>query len=51
MTRARLEDARQSGAQLLVCDDPGTLKQLDQFAEEFGLQVKGLYELLFEQLI
>ncbi|UCD42758.1 MAG: (Fe-S)-binding protein [Chloroflexota bacterium] len=51
LSRARLEDARQSGAQLLVCDDPGTLKQLDQFAEEFGLQVKGLYELLFEQLI
>lgn len=51
LTRARLEDARQSGAQLLISDDPGTLKQLDQYAEEYGLQVKGLYELLFEQLI
>jgi len=51
LTRARLEDARQSGAQLLISDDPGTLKQLDEYAEEFDLQVKGLYELLYEQLI
>jgi Fe-S oxidoreductase len=51
LTRARLEDAKESGAQLLISDDPGTLKQLDQFAEGFGLQVKGLYELLFEQLV
>jgi Fe-S oxidoreductase len=51
LTRARLEDAQESGAQLLISDDPGTLKQLDEYAEEFDLQVKGLYELLFEQLI
>jgi Fe-S oxidoreductase len=51
LTLARLEDAQQSGAQLLISDDPGTLKQLDEYAEGFNLQVKGLYELLFEQLI
>jgi Fe-S oxidoreductase len=51
LTRARLEDAQRSGAQLLICDDPGTLKQLDTLAEGYGLQVKGLYELLFDQLV
>lgn len=51
LSLARLEDAKQSGAQLLISDDPGTLKQLDEYAQDFGLQVKGLYELLFEQLI
>jgi Fe-S oxidoreductase len=51
LTIARLEDAQRSGAQLLISDDPGTLKQLDEYAEEFDLQVKGLYELLFDQLI
>ena len=51
LTLARLEDAQRSGAQLLISDDPGTLKQLDGLAEGFGLQVKGLYELLFDQLV
>lgn len=51
LTTARLDDAQRSGAQLLVSDAPGTLKQLDQYAEGFSLQVKGLYELLFEQLV
>jgi Fe-S oxidoreductase len=51
LTLARLKDAQQSGAQLLVSDAPDTLKQLDQYAEGFSLQVKGLYELLFKQLV
>ncbi|UCE00792.1 MAG: (Fe-S)-binding protein [Chloroflexota bacterium] len=50
LTAARLEDARRSGAKLLISDDPGTLKQLDSMAEKFDLQVKGLYELLFDRL-
>ena len=51
LTLARLEDAQRSGAKLLVCDDPGTLKQLDDFAANFGLEVKGLYDLLFDQMV
>jgi Fe-S oxidoreductase len=50
LTRARLEDARQSGAGLLVTDDPATCATLDAYAGEYGLRVKGLYELLAEHL-
>lgn len=50
LTLARLEDARNSGARLLVTEDPGTLKQLGEKAERFGLRVRGLYELLAEHL-
>lgn len=50
LTLARLEDAKNSGAELLICEDPGTLHQLNRFAETFGLQVRGLYELLAENL-
>jgi len=49
LTRARLEDARATGAQVLVCEDAGTLAQLARFAGDYGLQVKGLYELLAEK--
>ncbi len=51
LTAARLRDAQQSGARLLFSDDSGTLKQLDNLAEKFGIQVKGFYELLFDQLV
>jgi Fe-S oxidoreductase len=51
LTSARLEDAQRSGAKLLVSDDPGTLQQLDESAEKFGLQVRGLYDILFQQLV
>lgn len=51
LTAARLSDAQQSGAKLLFSDDPGTLKQLDNLAEKYGVQVKGLYELLIDQLV
>jgi hypothetical protein len=50
LTLARLEDARRSGAQLLVTDDPGTLHQLSGQAGSFGLRVQGLYELLADHL-
>ena len=49
LTRARLEDAQASGAQMLICEDAGTLAQLARFAGEHGLHVKGLYELLAER--
>jgi len=50
LTRARLEDAQTTGAQMLVCEDAGTLAQLARFAGDYGLQVKGLYELLSERI-
>ena len=50
LTLARLEDAENSGARLLVTEDPGTLKQLSEKADRFGLRVHGLYELLAEHL-
>lgn len=51
LTTARLEDAKTSGAKLLISDDPGTIKQLETAAGKFGLEVRGLYDLLFEQLV
>lgn len=49
LTRARLEDAQATGAQMLICEDAGTLAQLARFAGDYGLHVKGLYELLAEK--
>jgi len=51
LTAARLEDAQRSGARLLVSDDPATIQQLDAGAESYGLEVRGLYDLVFEQLV
>jgi Fe-S oxidoreductase len=50
LTRARLEDAKSRGAELLICEDPGSLHQLERHIGEFGLSVKGLYELLAENI-
>lgn len=50
LTRARLQDAQNSGAKTIICEDPGTLHQLNKYASEYGLQVQGLYELLAEQV-
>ncbi len=50
LTKARLADAKSRGAERLVTEDPGTLFQLQRFAGEFGLEVRGLYELLAEHL-
>ena len=51
LTRARLDDARQAGAEILLCEDPGTLYQLNRFAASMDLRVQGLYELLAERLL
>lgn len=44
LTEARIEDAWQSGANTLLCEDPATLHALSQHAD--GMQVLGLYETL-----
>ena len=51
LTYARLGDARESGAQVLFCEDAGTLSALSSKAPRFGLTIRGLYELLAEQLV
>lgn len=51
LTDARLQDAAQTGAQQIICEDPGTLSHLKRRAELFGLEVQGLYELLAGQLV
>ena len=48
---ARLEDARTVGAELVVTEAPGDLALLERVAPRYGLQVRGLYELLAEQLV
>lgn len=50
LTRARLEDARDAGAKVVLCEDPGTLAHLVRYAGEYGLEVQGLYELLAAHL-
>lgn len=50
LTYARLGDAVQAGARLLISDDPGTLHALSSHAPRFDVQVQGLYELLAERL-
>lgn len=50
LTRARLKDAAATGAAVVVCEDPGTLGQLSRFAADYGLEVRGLYELLADHL-
>jgi Fe-S oxidoreductase len=51
LTRARLEDALNTGAKQLYCEDPATLHHLKQYAKDYGLEVKGLYEFLASQLV
>jgi Fe-S oxidoreductase len=51
LTLARLEDAQKSGAEILICEDPGTLYQLSKYASSHDLIVLGLYELLAGNLI
>ena len=46
LTRARLADAQQAGAQIVYCEDPATLYQLNRYADEYGVEVRGLYEAL-----
>jgi Fe-S oxidoreductase len=51
LTQARLQDGADNGAQVFLCEDPGTLAQLDLHAEAAGMRVVGLYELLAENLL
>jgi Fe-S oxidoreductase len=46
LTRARLADAAEAGATLVLSDGAGSLAHLDRHAAGFGLQVQGVYELL-----
>lgn len=47
---ARLEDARNAGAEVVISDSPGDLVLLGRMAPRYGLQVHCLYELLAAQL-
>jgi Fe-S oxidoreductase len=51
LTRARLEDADQTGAKQLYSEDPATLYHLSKYAKDYRLEVKGLYEFLASQLV
>ena len=47
---ARLADAMERGARLLITEDPAGRAHLARHAPRFGLEVAGLYELLAENL-
>lgn len=51
LTYARLADAQQAGAQVVVTEDPGCLSQLQHHADRFGLHIQGFYELLANHLL
>ncbi|HEX6386065.1 MAG TPA: (Fe-S)-binding protein [Anaerolineae bacterium] len=51
LTEARLQDALNSGAQLLISEDTATLSHLARDAGRYGLEVQGLYELLVDQVV
>jgi Fe-S oxidoreductase len=51
LTRARLEDAKRVGAELIVTEDPGTLRKLNKLAGDYQIKVQGLYELLADKLL
>ncbi len=50
LAAARLEDAKKAGASVAITEAPGDLALLTPMAPRYGLQVRGLYELLAEQL-
>jgi Fe-S oxidoreductase len=50
LTWARLGDAKQVGVGILVTEDAGTLSHLSAHASRFGIEVRGLYELLADRL-
>ena len=47
---SRLADAQDTGAQVLITEDPGTLVHLKRHAHRFGLRLQGLYPLLADHL-
>ena len=50
LTRERLKDAKKQGVQLVVTEDPGSLQFLERYASDYSIEVRGLYELLADQL-
>ena len=50
LTRARLQDAKNTGAELIICEDPATLHHLRRYADEYDLRIQGLYECLAHHL-
>jgi Fe-S oxidoreductase len=50
LTQARLLDAAEAGASVVVTEGPGSLAHLERHASEHGMEVRGLYELLAEHL-
>jgi Fe-S oxidoreductase len=50
LTRERLRDAKECGARQIVTEDPGSLYHLDKYAGEFGIEVRGLYEVLADRI-
>ena len=50
LAAARLEDAKAAGARVVVTEAPGDLALLTPLAPRYGLQVRGLYELLADCL-
>lgn len=51
LTRARLADAVRCGAGGVITEGPGSLAHLERHASAFGLEVRGLYETLADQLV
>jgi len=49
LTKSRLEDAMNSGAQTVLCEDPATLHEL-RLRNQTNLQIQGLYEMLLNQI-
>ena len=50
LAAARMEDARNAGAEVVISDSPGDLALLGRVAPRYGLKVQCLYELLAAQL-
>src|SRR5690606_32667779 len=50
LTQARLVDAAQAGARIVVTEGAGSLAHLERHAAEHGMEVRGLYELLVDHL-
>jgi Fe-S oxidoreductase len=50
LNTSRLADVTSIGANLAICEDPGTLSQLSRHASRFGVEVISLYELLSENI-
>jgi Fe-S oxidoreductase len=50
LTRARLADVAQTGAGVVITEDPATLYHLNRHAAELNVSVQGLYELLADHL-